>query len=205
MTRITTLWVFLGLIVVLGACGIIVPSIITNIPSDRLSSETYTSPGGEYTVKIPPLLRPGTRIEERQINPLTNGVFFADDLGRAYIILISDNQETGFTLDTIAKDFQVGEFLREKEIIDTGHGPELRLVAINKGGSPLVTRTNVSGAWETKKNDLVEARTIFLHGNYIYDIGAGVTPLHEESESKLMAMAARNLEQFLRGLVTNSR
>ncbi|MEE8433667.1 MAG: hypothetical protein V3S64_02660 [bacterium] len=181
--------------------------VTTNVPGDRLSKKTYTSPGGEYTVKIPPLMRPGTRIQERQISPLAHGVAFADDFGRVYTIMISDNQKAGFTLDKIAKDFQVGEFLRVKKIIDTDRGSELRLMGIEKEGSPIVTRSNASGAWVTKKNDLIVARTIFLQGKYIYDIKAGVTPLFgvDKSESELMALADRNLDGFLWGLVMNSR
>jgi hypothetical protein len=173
---------------------------MTNVPSERLTRETYASPDGGYTVTLPPLIKPGARIEERQTSPVTHGSFFADDFGKAYYILRTDNTKTKFTLEQISDDFKVGEFLREKQYISADRGKELRLVGINKGGSPIVSLTKEKGEWVQRKNDLYEAWSIFIHGVHIYQVTAGVTSLQKESENALFDRAKRNLEEYLKGL-----
>ena len=55
----------LFLLVTLAGCATLPSaSVMTNVPSDRLSHATYTSPDGGYTVTLPPLIQPGARIEE---------------------------------------------------------------------------------------------------------------------------------------------
>lgn len=189
------------LFVTLVGCAVLPsPSVKTNVPSERLTRETYASPDGGYTVTLPPLIKPGARIEERQTSPETHGIFFADDFGKAYYILRTDNTKTKFTIEQISDDFKVGEFLREKQYTNTDRGKELRLVGINKGGSPVVSLTKDKGEWVERKNDLFEARTIFIHNVHIYEITAGVTSLQKESENVLFDRAKRNLEEFLKGL-----
>ncbi len=59
-------------------CGVYAAAIKTNVPDERLEAGIYTSRDGEYTVKIPYLLQPGARIEERQITPQSDAIVFAD-------------------------------------------------------------------------------------------------------------------------------
>ena len=64
------------LLVTLASCATLPSaSVTTNVPSDRLSHETYTSPDGGYAVTLPHL-KSGARIEERQVTPAKNGVRF---------------------------------------------------------------------------------------------------------------------------------
>lgn len=160
----------------------------------------YSSPDGGYTVTPPPLVKPGARFEERQISPVTHVVFFADDFGKVYYILRTDNTKTKFTLEKVPNDFKAGDLLREKQYTTTDRGKELRLLGINKKGSPVVTRTKENGKWVERKNDLYEAWSLFIHGDHIYQVTAGVTALHNESENVLFDQAKRNLEEFLKGL-----
>lgn len=175
-------------------------SNLTNVPPERLANDTYTAPDKGYTITLPPLIKPGARIEERQTGPETQGVFFADDFGRVYYVLRTDNARQKLTLEQIADDFKVGELLREKQYTTTDRGKELRLVGINKEGSPLVSRTKEKGEWVERKNDLYEAWSIFIRGVHIYQVTAGVTPLHGESENDMFNKARSNLEGFLKGL-----
>ncbi|MGH7184215.1 MAG: hypothetical protein ACREJN_19880 [Nitrospiraceae bacterium] len=176
------------------------PSIITNVPSARLANDTYVSPDGEYSVKLPALIKPGARIDELQTNPVAHGVFFADDLGKVYSILRTDNSRTRFTLEQVSDNFKVGDLLREKQFATTDRGKVLRLLGINKERSPIVTRTKEKGEWIQRKNDLYEAWSIFMRDAYIYQVTAGVTALENESENVLLDRAKKNLNGFLKSL-----
>ena len=145
---------FFLFVVSLGCAGLPSPSVTSNVPSERLTNNAYTSPDGGYTVTLPSLTKPGVRIEERQTDPGMYGAFFADDFGKTYYILRTDNTKTNFTIEHISNDFNVGEHLREKSYSSTARGKELRLVGINKGGSPIVSQTKENGEWVTRKNDL---------------------------------------------------
>ena len=191
----------LFLFVMLVGCAVLPsPSVITNVPSARLAKDTYGSPDGGYTVTLPPLIKPGARIEERQTSPVTHGVFFTDDFGKVYYILRTDNTKTKFTLEQVSDDFKVGDLLREKQFTTTDRGKELQLLGISKEGSPIVTRTKEKGEWVERKNDLYEAWSIFIRDARIYQVTAGVTALQKESENILFDRAKRNLEEFLKSL-----
>jgi hypothetical protein len=200
--KIIPIWFhFLLLLMMVGCAALPSPSVKTNVPSARLAEVTYGSPDGGYTVTIPPLIKPGARIEERQTSPVTHGVFFADDFGKVYYILRTDNTKTKFTLEKVSEDFKVGDLLRVKQYITTDRGKELRLLGINKEGSPIVTRTKENEEWVERKNDLYEAWSLFIHGDHIYQVTAGVTALQKDSENALFNRAEGNLEEFLKGLI----
>ena len=175
-------------------------SLKTNVPSERLSGGAYVSPDGGYTVTLPPLIQPGARIEERQVSPVEHGVFFIDDFGNLYYVLRTDNAKANLTLERISDGFAVGEYLREKLYAATDRGNELRLLGINKGGSPIVARTREKGEWVERKNDQYEAWSIFIHDVHIYQVTAGVADLRRRSEMEMFASAKKNLEEFLKGL-----
>jgi hypothetical protein len=160
------------------ASGCVPPAIVSNVPSTRLENGIYTSPDNEFSVRIPDLFQPGTRINERQINPATWGVFFVDDFGRIYTVLKSEMFGRELTIEEIATDFEVGELLHEKEFIETARGRELRLAGLSEGGSPLISRTMVDGQWVVTRNDLIEAWSVFLHGSTMYTVTVGITPLN---------------------------
>jgi hypothetical protein len=83
---------------------------MTNVPSDRLSQATYTSPDGGYTVTLPHL-KSGVRIEERQVTPEKHGVRFSDDSGTAYRIVRADNTADKFTIEQISDESKARAFL----------------------------------------------------------------------------------------------
>ena len=107
----------LFLFVTLAGCAALPSaSVTTNVPSDRLSHETYTSPEGGYTVTLPHL-KSGTRIEERQVTPAKHGVRFSDDFGTAYRIVLADNTADKFTIEQISDESKASELFRENRYV----------------------------------------------------------------------------------------
>ena len=191
------------LVVLLLACCL-APSALAakKIPKARLAKGVYTSPGGVYRVKVPPLLEPGSWNEERQMSPETQGVYFGDDMGRAFFLLLTDNRKTKLTLDSIATGYQVGEGLREKTFVTTPRGTELRLTSIIKGGSPLVSRTKNEGKWMEERLDMIQAGSLFLHGENIFQVVVATTMLKSSprTEAEVMSDAKQRLDLALEGL-----
>ncbi len=183
------------------ASACVPPSIKSDVPSSRLENGIYTSPDNEFTVRIPDLIQPGLRIDERQINPATWGVFFADDFGRVYTVLKSEMRVRELTIEEIATDFEVGELLYEKEFIETARGRELRLAGLSEGGSPLITWSKVDGQWVESRNDLFEAWSVFVHGPTMYTFKVGITPLGidraKPDTEAIIENAKQRLEIFL--------
>jgi hypothetical protein len=200
MTRPQRRVLSLFLLVTLAGCATLPStSVITNIPSERLSRHTYTNPDGGYTVTLPHL-QSGARIEELQASIDKHGLRMSDDSGNAYRILRVDNTHNHFTLEQISNESKVGELFRENRYVESDHGKELRLVGLKKEGSPLVSHTQEKDGVVTRKNDLYKADSIFMRGIYVYEVSAGVTASQGQSEDALFDEAKRNLEEFLKGL-----
>ena len=113
-----------------------------NIPPDRLADDTYTSPDGGFVLALPPLVAPGAKAEERRVSAMQFGVFFADDFGNVYYILQTDNTRLKYDLEAIAAGYTINDALREKDIIPTERGSELRLAGIVPGSSPIDMRAS---------------------------------------------------------------
>ena len=195
----------LAFVLLLGGCmgsmGAMGSTQTSNVPAARLAKNTYASEDGRYSVTFPPLVQPGRRIEGRRLDETTTGVFFADDFGTAYYVLQNDDHAQPVSLEQYAEQFERGDQLMEKEFVDTVRGRELRLVGIHAGASPIVTHTEEDGRWVERPNDLVEAWSVFKHGDYFYRVVAGVTPLHERTAAESMSDAKHRLQAFLDGLV----
>ena len=182
-----------------GCAAISSASVKTNVPSDRLNHETYTSPDGGYRVTLPHL-NAGAKVEEHYIGPENHGVRFNDASGTTYRILRIDNTVEKFTVEKISDDSKASELFRENRYVDSARGKELRLVGLKKEGSPLVSQTMEEGKGVTRKNDLYEKTdSIFMHGIYMYEVSAGVTASQGQSENALYDEAKRNLDRFLKG------
>ena len=181
-----------------GCATVIAADFQGNIPANRLDGNTYTSPDGGFTLTLPPLMNP--RLEERQLSPTMQGIFVADDLGRVYVVLRTDNSSKKETLERIANSYPPSNRLRAKEIVTTPRGQEIRLLAVIEGASPLIARTEKDGKTTERRGDLVKAISIFLHEDYIYDVTAGVTPLGSKPEAEVAEDAKKRLDEFLSGL-----
>ena len=190
----------LFLLVSLAGCAALPSaSVTTNVPSDRLSQATYTSPGGGYSVTLPHL-KAGAKVEEHQVGSEKHGVRFSDAFGTAYRILRVDNTVDKFTVEQISDESKASELFRENRYLDSDRGKELRLVGLKKEGSPLISQKMEGDELVTRKNDLYKADSIFMHGIYMYEVSAGVTASQGQSEEALFDEAKINLEAFLKGL-----
>jgi hypothetical protein len=106
-------------------------SVKTNVLSDRLSSETDTSPDGGYSVTFSPL-NAGAKVEEHFIGPGNHAVRFSDASGTAYRILRIDNTLEKFAVAQISNESEASELFREKRFVESDRGKELRLVGLKK-------------------------------------------------------------------------
>lgn len=171
-----------------------------NIPKSRLKDGTYTSEDGGFELTVPALITPGARAEERQIKQGQMGVFFADDFGTLYYVMRTDNTPLGYDMDKIAAGYTIGDALREKQIVPTARGSELRLAAVLPGGSPIAQETKAKGKTTLLKLDLHQALSLFVAGSNIYEVAAGVTATHQEADAEMLDRAKQRLDAFLRGL-----
>jgi len=195
------------LVAIVGIMGIAAPGDAAGArgegkgPGKRLANGVYVSPDGAFTLKVGDWMLPGSHVDERQFDPRSRGVVIADDFGKVVSVIRGDNRQTGLTLENIAESFTVGEMLRDKRFATTERGRELRLLGISAGNSPVVTQTREGGKTVEKRNDLYEAWSIFLHGNAIYRVTAGLTPLLGEADSVMFERVNRRLELVLGTLV----
>lgn len=180
--------------------GTIAARLKGNIPAKRLKGGTYTSPDGGFDLTVPPLITPGAKAEERQIDQGHMAVVFHDDFGTTYYVSWSDNTQLKTDVETIAAGYTINEALREKQIVPTARGSELRVALFRAGASPIVSETKVNGKSTLTKLDLYEAHSLFVTDMYVYEVVAGVTAIHSKSDAELFARAKEHLDTFLAGL-----
>jgi len=190
-----------GLATLAGCAGLRGESPNVNVPAARLSKETYTSPDGAFTLRVPPLVRPGMRVDERDVDASSRGVFFADDLGTVYYVMQFDNDRHATSLEEHAALYTMGEQGRETQFVETARGRELRVTGVHKGGSPLVAMTENGGQDAARRPDLAEAASIFEHAPFIYRVVVGISLVHEPSNTEAaLSDAKQRLQVFLDGL-----
>ncbi len=216
-----------GLVVTIALSGLAgcVSGIHSNVPPNRLMDGRYVSPDGRFTLEVPRLVQSGMRVAERRTAPDTTGIFFADDFGTIYYLLRTDNREHRFTMEQLAEEYRAKDSIRESFLIETGRGRELRLAGVNEGGSPMVSRITKDGETVEKRNDQVEAWSVFIHGDELYQLTAGILPerfkigyqmyrlydLYRPGSSSVggpaiaLGQAKKNLESFLAGLAITER
>jgi len=105
-----------------------------------------------------------------------------------------------YDLEKVAAGYTTNEALREKQIVPTGRGSELRLAGVLPGGSPIVQETKVKQKTAQQKLDLHQAMSLFVTDTHIYEVAAGVTATHQESDAEMFARAKEHLDAFLGGL-----
>jgi len=188
----------LVLSLLLGSCA----SYQTNVPSERLKNNLYTSPDKVFSVPIPnKLIVPGIKINERK---LESGyvVAFYDDFGKTYTVVYEDKEKSGNSVSKIAEKILVGQiiggkYVYEKKFISTKHGQELRVLGKYMGMSPIASQTKENGKWVTKKLDLIQATSTFSHDNIIIVVSAGRTLLGSRTEKSIKRDVKVDLEEFL--------
>jgi hypothetical protein len=183
------------------ACLGSMASVQSNVPSARLTAEEYTSPNGEFRVRIPPLVHPGARIEEVKGQSGEMASAFADELGHVYVIQWWPAIDPSPTLESISQGYSVEPGVKENGIINSVRGRELRMAGLHAGGSPLSSQTSQNGKTVFKRSDIVEAWSIFFVKGSQFRVKAGVTVVDSASIDTLIPRAKKDLEAFLTGLV----
>jgi hypothetical protein len=199
ITVFSSLVVAIGVPLLLGS-GAIAAHLKGNIPAKRLKGDTYASPDGVFDLTVPPLMTPGAKAEERQLGQGRMTVVFYDDLGNTYYVIWTDNTQSKTDLETIAAEHTINESLREKQIVPTPRGSELRIALFRAGASPALVRRQVNGEITYPKLDLYEAHSLFVTDQYVYEVTAGVTAGHPRPDAEFFALAKEHLEAFLAGL-----
>ena len=186
--------------------GVVLAKSEFSIPKKRLRDGVYTSPAGEFTLKIPRLITPGAKSEERQVGPGGWAVFFTDDFGHVYFVLKSDNRSPRKTIEEITSDIEVGDTVRSKVSVATSRGTEVRVAGVVKNGSPITSVSEVAGKKTEKQLDLVKVSSLFLHDDDAYEVTVGLTRLHDDqADDDLLGKAKAELETFLSGLTLQGR
>lgn len=182
-----------------GASGHAEPRL-TKVPGKRFARGLYTAPDAEFTLRGDEWLLPGARAEEEQVASSSRGATFTDDFGGVYSVMRTSGVSESITLEAIGEGFKINDSLREKEIVTTDHGRELRLLGVARGASPMVRREREGKDWIERKLDLYQAMSVFIDHGALYRVTAGVSPLGEESEAMMFERAKRKLEAMLAGL-----
>lgn len=170
------------------------------VPAKRLANEIYTSPDGGFTLKGEGWLLPGARAEELQMASTTRAVRFMDDFGGVYSVVCTSDAPDSLTAEKVSEEYTVNDELRDKRIVTTDRGQELRLVGVYRGGSPIVSRTTEAGKMVERANDLFDAWSLFRHQRTIYRVTAGITRITPATDSVMLERAARKLDVVLSGL-----
>src|SRR5436853_7863901 len=90
----------------------------------KLSNGEYSFPGGKLKIKLPPLVEPGAKIRDEKAEDVTQ-VILTDDFGAFYRVVVLDNSRGEYDVDAVLNVFKG---VREKEMITTTRGKELRVV-----------------------------------------------------------------------------
>jgi hypothetical protein len=71
-----------------------------------------------------------------------------------------------------------------------------------KGGSPLVARKRIAGKWVDERLDMIQAQSLFLHGQNIFQVTVAMTMLSGQphTEAEIMGQAKERLALALEGL-----
>jgi hypothetical protein len=155
------------------------------------------------------LLQPGAIIEDEQIGDSKYILRVRDDLGRFYSITVTKNEEP-IAIPAIIAGLRSAAQLIEKTVVTTPRGKETRLLLFKKGGSNLRSITLEGKEKVESELDLVQATSLFVFRNHIFEVSSGKTPLaqlrvpgpgkHSDKEYSYK-LAKERLEQLLDGLV----
>jgi hypothetical protein len=105
----------------------------------------------------------------------------------------------------MSRAFSAEPTVKENGIISSVRGRELRMAGLHAGGSPLYSQTHQDGNLVVKRGDLVEAWSIFFANGFQFQVKAGVTVPDATSSDTLIPRAKKDLEEFLDGLVIQSK
>lgn len=167
----------------------------------NLAKGKYSFPGDKIRVKAPLLLEPGAKIRDEKSNSVIQ-VVFTDDLGTFYRVIVLDNSGGEFKLEDVLSTF---DGLREKQMIETSRGQEIRAIDLEKEGAEITVTTmtkDEAGKSKTEKKtpDLLTANAAFVKSTSIIHVVAGMPVFDPAKVETLTATVKERLDKFLAGL-----
>jgi hypothetical protein len=161
----------------------------------------YAFPGDKIRVKAPPLLEPGAKIRDEKSTQVIQ-VVFTDDLGAFYRVIVLDNSGGEFKLDDVLSTF---DGLREKQMIETSRGQEIRAIDLEKEGAEITLTSTIKDEagkpkTEQKTPDLLTANAAFVKNTSIIHVVAGMPVLDPAKVETLTVTVKERLDKFLAGL-----
>jgi len=161
----------------------------------------YAFPGDKIRVKAPPLLEPGAKIRDEKSTQVIQ-VVFTDDLGAFYRVIVLDNSGGDFKLEDVLSTF---DGLREKQMIETSRGQEIRAIDLEKEGAEIIVTTTTKDEagkpkTEQKTPDLLTANAAFVKNTSIIHVVAGMPVLDPAKVETLTVTVKERLDKFLAGL-----
>ena len=167
----------------------------------KVSKGKYLSPDKDFRISIPLLVQPGAIIVD-QVDEDGVTLTLTDDFGFLYEVVSLKNEQGEMKAENAARAFRD---IRESSPMKTSRGDELRIIAIEQGGSFLTENTAKSVnkdkiEWEERRPDLLSANAVFEANKRIYIIRAGVSLFKHSDVDRSTETAKKRLEEFISGL-----
>lgn len=167
----------------------------------NLANGKYSFPGDKVTVKAPPLLEPGAKIRDEKSAAVIQ-VIFTDDLGTFYRVIVLDNSRGEYNLDDVLNTF---DGIREKQMVETSRGRELRVIDVEKEGAEISVTTmtrDEAGKSKVEKRipDLLTANAAFVGNGLIIHVVAGMPIFDAAKVETLITTVKERLDKFLAGV-----
>ena len=213
MRAATSRWVRPVAAVILTLCVLVGQGCVLYDIRGRIRNDVYTSPDGSFRAKVPPLVRPGARIEDG--TPGAGGFFvsFRDDLCRVYMIteqtstLEEQSLESWISQRVLPPLQRVNAQLREQRTVETRWGPAVFIRYREPQGGRCVTRWVSSPRDETPPvaEDMPDAEVamyVLRSGRYVYRIVYGASEGVASNGSFFAAQilpVEEKLDRFLEG------
>ena len=166
----------------------------------RVKNGVYISPKNNFQVRVPPLLRPGAKIQDGPAPHDGFMVLFADDQCRGYFASEHrpDPQDSSSIEDYVDRNFAgniipPGGTLLERTTVQLRYGPAVMLRYRAPGGDPCVTVEISNGKRVDQRHDAEVGMYIFYSNGFRYALiyvlgddpamngfpGVNRAPLHE--------------------------
>lgn len=168
-----------------------------------LKSDVYTSPARDFRIHVPVHEATGGAVRdesEKRGDTEIEQVIFTDDFGAFYRIV---SMKTTHSVDDVMNVFHD---VRDKQILQTARGRELRVIDVEKEGSEMTMTTIEAGsAAKVEKPDMVTANAVFAANGRIYHLVSGFPVLGNRKVEEIAEEVRKDLDALLAGFeVLNS-
>jgi hypothetical protein len=162
-----------------------------------LKNDVYTNPGRDFRVHVPVYEATGGagRDESGKRGDMEVAqVIFTDDFGRFYRIV---SMKTTRSMDDVINVFQD---VRDKQILQTARGREIRVIDVEKEGAEMtVTTIENGGAPKVQKPDMVTANAVFAANGRVYHLTAGFPVFQNRTVEEVAERMRKDLDELLAG------